>query len=351
MRYLAGKRVRATGLGLAALIVAGAAALAFAAGGRAASGNICTSPSGTPPTQAASCVTEAALPQFVSPGASALSVTKFVNQAGAGGATATHVLITVHFDQAVDVTSVSGGTSCTAAATGVTSASCSFGNISGGGSAKLLVVFTAPSTTHLTGEVTYGEGGGGPSNPPNDDQLNFATLTVGAGGTDGGCFSTQTANFSAVTGAQQTLVSGITNAGSSLPCTYADAGVLDGTNLTKTNISFVDFPSLSGATVVKILFTPLPKGLSISKMALHEDTNYATPYFTTFVTVPACTKSGNSYSIPNPVAPGEMIPQGTTDAVSHKNDSCIFSRASLKNGGGELDLLVIGTPPDGHYSG
>ena len=94
-----------------------------------------------------------------------------------------------------------------------------------------------------------------------------------------------------------------------------------------------------------MLFRSLPPGVNLNKLKLLEDTNYAAPFFTTFITVPNCDKSGN---IPAPVG----IPAFTaTDLLPHANDSCIYNRSPLPSGGGEVDLHAIGSPFDSHYGG
>jgi hypothetical protein len=360
MRYVSAKALGLVGVTGAAVI---AAVLVLASGGTAAGKNICLSPS----TTAASCVGEVAAPHFISSGSDALAITKFTNESGSGGGTATHVVLSVGFSNPADSTPVNvnvksitllvngsaaaltGCTPTTLPAT-VSSVSCPVGNLAGGGTAKLTVQFAASTTTKLNGTATYGEGSGTPGQPTNSVQGNTDTLTVVTDGSAGGGCSNAAQNPSGTLGGQTTSASVGTAADSSLPCTYADAGVLSSslaaTGTLKSQISFVEFPALAkGApATVKILFTPLPAGVNLNKLKLLEDTNYqAGSFFLTSITVPNCDRSGN---IPAPVG----IPAvGATDDVPHSNDSCIFNRSPLPSGGGELDLHVSSSPLDGHY--
>src|SRR5205823_28962 len=155
MRPLSVKGFGLSGVTGAAVI---ASVLVLASGSTAAGKNICLNPS----TTAASCVTELAAPHFISPGADALSVTKFKNESGGGG-TATHVVLSVGFPSPVGVKSiallVNGSpaplTGCTPAsaslpALGETSVSCPIGNIAGSGTAKMTVRFAASTSMTLT---------------------------------------------------------------------------------------------------------------------------------------------------------------------------------------------------------
>jgi hypothetical protein len=306
-------------------------------------------------------VTEQVAPGFLSAsGGDALSVTKFRNEAS--GTTAAHVVLAVSFPSSLSVKNITlainGSTAdasaCTPAPSSlpqtVMTVSCPVGNIAGGGTAKMTVRFTTTTTATLTGSATYGEGGGTPGQPPNSVQVNTGTVTVSSDASvQGGCFDAPTTVTGTTTG-QATSASVGTAADSSLPCTFVDAGVLSNTfaspGTLKSQISFVDFPALSGTglATLKIFFTPLPKGVnSVNTLKLLEDTNYAVPYFSSYITVPDCDKSGN---IPAPVG---VPAKGANDTVAHTNDSCIFDRSPLKNGGGELDLHAISSPFDGHY--
>jgi len=360
MRYVSAKALGLVGVTGAAVI---AAVLVLASGGTAAGKNICLSPS----TTAASCVTEVAAPHFISPGADALAITKFKNESGSGGGTATHVVVSVGFSSPADSTPVNvnvksitllingsaaalTGCSPTTLPATVSTVSCPAGNLAGSGTAKLTVQFAASASTRLTGTATYGEGSGTPGQPTNSVQGNTDTLTVVTDGSAAGGCSSTSQNVSGTLGGQTTSASVGTAADTTLPCTYADAGVLSSafaaTGTLKSQISFVEFPALANGALatVKILFTPLPAGVNLNRLKLLEDTNYKQgSFFQTSITVPDCDKSGN---IPAPVG----IPAaGVTDADAHSNDSCVFKRSPLQGGGGELDLHVLSSPLDGHY--
>ena len=365
MRHVSAKAFGLVGVTGAAVTVA---VLVLATGGTAAGKNICLMPS----TTKASCVKEVAAPHFISPPSDvrppsdALSITKFTNESGSGGSTATHVVLSVGFSSPADSTvpvdvnvksitllvngsaaALTGCSPTTLPAT-VSTVSCPVGNLAGSGTAKLTVRFAASTSTTLTGTATYGEGNGTPGQPTNSVQGNTDTVTVPSDGSAGGGCSNTAQNVTGTMGGQTTSASVGTAADSSLPCTYADAGVLSSAlaapGTLKSQISFVEFPApASGFATVKILFTPLPAGVNLNKLKLLEDTNYVAPFFLTSITVPNCDKSGG---IPTPV---EIPAPGATDAVPHSNDSCIFNRSPLPGGGGELDLHVLSSPLDGHY--
>jgi hypothetical protein len=350
----------------AAALVVVAAILASAGGGPAASGNICNTPSIGLPLSAASCVTEIVSPHFIGSdqngtggNGTALSFTKFHNEAGPTGATASHVVLTVTFPTTVTVVAQTvwvaaprstaysqiSSSGCTHTAT---TASCPAGNIPGDGRARMIVQFTTNQGGQLKGEAQYGEGGGNPSNPPNDDQVNYDTLTYTTSAS-GGCFdlsgtSTQTVTFT--TAPQQTqAVVGQTN-DTSLPCTYADTGVLPDTPFGHTRISFVEFPTFlnNGYALVRMILTPVPQGFNLNKSPIFEDTSYAPPFFGTSITVPNCDRKGNLVGAEGTPVAGQTDP-------SPVNDSCVSGRFSLGKGNGEIDLHVFGSPADGHYSG
>jgi hypothetical protein len=356
MRY---QRRKLLALGAATALVGLAAALAFAAGSRAASGNICANPT-TTSNPYASCVTELVAPHFISASTDhALSITKFRNEAGLGGATATHLLLSVTFPDTSPVTIVGTPTVFVAAAgsstfmpfastctkstnsSSQTVESCTAGNIAGGGQAKMIVEFTGSAGGQLKGEAQYGEGGGNPSNPPNDDQVNVDNLTVGGAGS-GGCFTGTPPTVISNGTFQQTQLSGVGSNNGSLPCTFVDAGVKPVPNGFTgpgvTQISFVEFPSFGTdpATVYMIL-TPIPSGFNLSKSPVFEDTS-GTGLFSSYVTVPACDKNGNIV--------------GTIGIPPAGNDSCVFARTSLGHGNGEIGIHVfLANPFDQTYKG
>jgi len=354
----AAKVVAILGIGAAVVV---ASVLAFAGSGNAAGKNICTVPG-----LAASCVTVRSAPHFITAANAAsettapVAITKFVNQAGNGGSTATHVVVSTAFSSPVDVKSIAlaiNGTPgadvslCTPnqATTGVTRVSCPVGSVSGGGSVKLTVRYTTTLGVTLTGQASYGESK--PSGQPtNSQQVNSDILTISDGTSGGGCFDSGTNIVTGSTAAQTTEATVGQGVNGDLPCTFADAGVQPNADAApsaklKTQISFFEFPTFGTGNyaTVRMLVTPLPTGVKLNSAIVREDTNYAKPFFQTWVTVPACNKDG---SIPGPVG----IPaKGDTDSTpNHGNDLCIFNRSPLQGGGGEFDLHAFGSPPDGH---
>jgi hypothetical protein len=354
--------------GVAALVVL-TGLLAFAAGSRAASGNICNTP--TVGVSAASCVTELVVPHFISTAtANAVSVTKFHNESGIGGANATHVLLSLTFP---DTTAVTIGTpavyvatpgsstftkiatTCTTSSTLPTVVSCPAGNIAGDGRAKMIVEFNGSAGGQLKGEAQYGEGGGNPSNPPNDDQVNYDTLTVGSDAAGGGCFPTGTNTvLGTLNGQTTTAIVGQTN-DPTLPCTFADAGVKPnsdakpGVGSSSSQLSFVEFPSLQGSGYATVTIT-FPSAIKVSsKTPIFEDTNYAVPYFTTFITVTNCDNKGNIV-VNN--SKGTFVgtpPKGETDSSNPLYyDSCVVSRNPSTN---SVVLDVLASAFDQTYKG
>lgn len=360
------KRFIAVAVGVLVLL---AGALAFAAGGRAASGNVCSTP--TVSGSAASCVSELVVPHFIStPADNAVSVTKFHNESGIGGANATHVLLSLTFPDTTAVTIVGTAvyvaapgsstftkitTTCTTSLTPPTVVSCPAGNIGGDGRAKMIVEFSGSGGGPLKGEAQYGEGGGNPSNPPNDDQVNSDTLTVGSGAAGGGCFPSGTNTvLGTLNGQSTTAVVGQTN-DPTLPCTFADAGVKPnsdakpGVGSSSSQLSFVEFPSLQGSGYATVTIT-FPSAIKVtSKTPIFEDTNYAVPYFTTFITVTNCDNKGNIV-VNN--SKGTFVgtpPKGETDSSNPLYyDTCVVSRSPSTNA---VVLHVLASAFDQTYKG
>ncbi|HEU5279645.1 MAG TPA: hypothetical protein VFU26_12170 [Gaiellaceae bacterium] len=316
-----------------------AAVLAWASGGRAASPNICITPSTA--TSNASCVTEIVAPHVLTAGGGdAVSITRFRNESGLGGATATHVVISASFSSAVTVKSISlfvnGSPASTSTCTSSpTSVSCPVGAIEGGGSAKLVVRFFATSALTVKGAADYGEGGSD-SSPPrpngsiNDTQTSVDSLTVaGAGTAQGSCFDTSSATVGGATTTQSTSATvGQVDAGLGLPCTPASGGV--DTTGTKPNgfvdIWFAEFMEITGnafGTVTLDALFNVPKGF-----VLKELTGPNPALGTSWTEVPACVSG--------------LPPSG---------DSCIFSKKNLSKGGVEWILHVLGSQSDPRYSG
>jgi hypothetical protein len=371
-RIMKQHRTKLLAVGGAAALAVIAAVLAFAAGGRAASGNICKTPSlGSPPSTPASCVTEVSAPHFITAaGGEAISFTKFHNESGIGGATATHVLLSVTFPGAVTIDSVrtfvaapgslsftETTASCTApnGSAGITVESCSFGNIAGDGRAKMVVAYDGASPGQLRGETQYGEGGGNPSNPPNDDQVNFDTLTLGSGSGvngGGGCAVGGGSASGTLNGqTTQITVSGTTD--TTLLCTYFDAGVRDksqgaGGDSENSQISFTEYPTLPDGVYATVTIT-FPSSVKVTnKTPIFEDTNYAVPYFTTFITVTNCDNKGNivTTSKTKTITIGTP-PMGETDSSNPiVYDSCVLSRNPSTN---QVVLHAIGSPADAGY--
>jgi hypothetical protein len=349
-------------LGSVAALAVIAAVLALATSSRAASGNICNVNSGTPPSTPASCVTEFVGPDSISTGGDAVSVTKFHNESTNSGATATHVLLTVTLP--AGVTTDGTGKAFVAApgtttympispnpcATTPTGVSCPVGNIKGDGRAKVVVQVkgSTAGAYSLKVEATYGEGSGGTSNPPNDDQINSGTLNVGVAGIAGGCIPPgQTGTVTGGTNGQQTQVITGPASDGTLPCTFIEGGVTQfaGGPGVAPNVSFVEFPGLSenGYATVYIIFNPIPTGFNLNKSRIFEDTS-GNGTFSTYITVPACDQKGNIVGATgNPVV-------GQTDP-SPVNDSCIFARTSLGKGSGEVGMHVLANPFDQTYKG
>jgi hypothetical protein len=348
--------------GLAASVAVAAviaSLLALASGGQAASPNICkTQATGTTD---ASCMTETVVPHFLTAGQDGVSVTEFRNEAG--GATATHVVVSVVFSTSVAIKSTTllindsqaSTASCTPTAPATnTTLSCPAGDIAGGGTVRLIVRFSTSTTPlTLTGTANYAESGNdNPKNNPNDLQLARDTLTI-SGTANGKCVpltpnqvTTLNASSTTTQSTQSTSATyGSVSPSLHLDCTPGEAGVLNNSpSPLKTQISFVEFLEFdSGYATVTIDITPLPTNLS--KFKLLEDTQYALPYFATYITVPnGCDVSGL------PPSPGVPAP-GATDSSTHLNDTCIAGKSSLPKGGGRFVLHVIGSPLDGHYGG
>ena len=328
--------------GVLALITS-ALALVLAGGGTAASGNICKNPT-TTGNPYASCATELVSPHFLTAGNSAVSLTVFKNEAGSGGATATHTVLRVTFSHAVNVSSIAwslngsapSSTGCTAPGTSLTSASCSIGNVPGGGKAVMFVKFSTSLAETLNANVQYGEGAAQPNSVPNDSQDGKPdSLTIASGTTTGGtaaqgdCFATPSGGgATGNNGKQQTTVTVPGDGTLNLPCMPIDAGVRDDGFATQT--SFVEFPLLSSSTAPAILVikvTPLPTSLK-KTFPLFEDRNGDGIFE---ITVPTCNAQ------PTPIPAGY--------------DSCIFNRTALPKGGYELDLYATGSLLDSSYHG
>jgi hypothetical protein len=333
------QRRKAFALGGVLALITLALALVLASGGTAASGKICKTPT-TSSNLYASCVAEIVSPHVLTAGGTAVSLTAFKNESGPGGANASHVALKVTFNNPVSVSSVgwslNGSTpsnsGCTTPASNLSSVSCSVGNVAGGGKVVMVVQFSTSTAETLNANVQYGEGAAQPNSVPNDSQdAKPDSLSIASGNEAGGnCFDKSSGGmetgFSAL---QQTTVTVSGDASLTLPCMPIDAGVRDDGFTTQT--SFFEFPLLSTSTapaVLVIKFTPLPTSLKLKTFPLYEDRDGNGTFE---LTVPPCNPQ------PTPIPAG--------------NDSCIFNRASLRQGGAELDLYVTGSLLDSSYHG
>ena len=142
-------------------------------------------------------------PHVLTAGQDGVSVTRFTNQSGLGGATATHVVLSATFSAAVTVKGVTlfvngspvSTASCSPAslATPVATVSCPVGTIAGASSAKLVVRFSAPTARTVAGSASYGEGGNDsapprPNGSKNDLQTSRDSFTIAGTSAQGNCF-------------------------------------------------------------------------------------------------------------------------------------------------------------------
>jgi hypothetical protein len=337
-----------SGLFALAGTIAVAAVLGTAGIGKAASPNICLTAS-TPNTNA-SCVAELTAPHVVTAGQDAVSVTRFTNQSGLGGSSATHVVVSATFlvgTVATPVT-VKGVTlfvngspvstaSCSPAslANPVATVSCPVGTIPGASSAKLVVRFSASTAMTVAGSASYGEGGNDSTSPrpngtKNDLQTSKDSFTIAGTSAQGNCFDTSVASLSGSTATQVTTASiGAVDQSLDLPCTPAGAGVdTVGTRPTGfVPIWFTDFLAVDGggfATVTLDALFNVPKSFVLRELTGLDASDAAS-----WTAVPACNGSG-------------LPPSG---------DSCIFSTSNLPKGGVRWTLHALGVLFDSKYAG
>lgn len=340
-----------------------AAILGFAGGGRAASPNICATPTNLSTGVYASCVTQLVLPHKVNFGGFSQSVVRFKNE---GGSTASHVSLQTAFSRGVRIDAirllfngvVQSTGSCTPTsfpANGVTLVKCTdFANFAPGNTGKLVVRFSFPNATTdpvdvtVTSSALYAESGsdnpGGPNSTKNDQQpAKPETVTfVPAGEPASGSCTSAGGSFTDGNALQTTTIFYNTTTDGSLLCTPADAGVDTTTVAGQTFVSFVELVAQSGPgyATVFIDFTPMPANTTIRKLVLKE----ALPPlfdFSTSIVVPPCDSSALP---PNAGTPPALGPPQV-------NDSCVFDRVSLPKGGGRLILHVIGGTVDPRYVG
>jgi hypothetical protein len=336
--------------GLFAIVgtIAVAAVLGTAGIGKAASPNICLTASTSTPTNA-SCVAQLTAPHVLTAGQDAVSVTRFTNQSGLGGATATHVVLSATFSAPVTVKGVTlfvngspvSTAGCSPASlatppTSVATVSCPVGTIAGASSAKLVVRFSASTGMTVAGSASYGEGGNDTSPPrpngtKNDMQTSRDSFTI-AGGTSaqGKCFDTSADTVTGSTTTQVTTASiGAVDPSLDLPCTPGGAGV-DAVGTRPTGfvpIWFTDFLTINSggfATVTLDALFNVPKSF-----VLRELTGLDASAAASWTAVPACNGSG-------------LPPSG---------DSCIFSTSNLPKGGVRWILHAFGTAFDSKYAG
>jgi hypothetical protein len=345
-------------------VIAVASTTFGASGGQAAGPAICTNPSTPPPATGpgspSSCVKETLSPHTLTVGAAGVSTTRFENQRTS---TATRFSIATRFSTSVTVTSITlvlNGSVVSSSACGplslTSTVSCSgFRNIPGVGSAALILRYTvgAVASIRVFGSVTYG-GGNTPVNRQrsNVDVVSVVTATPNESGKplQAGKCTDLIAGTDSVAGGDTTMSATAiypATAEPFLPCTPAAAGVIQqSVQPIKTFIAFAEVPESlpSSFATVKIAFTPLPASTTLENLRLLEDTAGPPDFFATFITVPECDSSGLP---PNPGLPAP----GATDSEPHFNDSCIFSRSPLPNGGGELTVHVIGFNVDPSFGG
>ena len=338
--------------------------LALAGLGTAASPNICPTDASAP-----ACIVESASPHFLTGVAAgtapalwpqAVSTTRFTNQSGLSGATATHTKLSVKFGgtpiaanaplvNIVDVKTIRpDGTAvpsmCATAVTSSVTVTCAVGSTAGGQTVKLVVRFGAATNITLDGDVTYGESGNdnpsGPNGTGNDNHSNSDFVLVG-GMQQGSCFDldgTTPVTVSGSDGATQATTATVGRTGiAGLPCTPAAAGVLKaiksgtGQNVPGSftrDISFTDFLSISNngtATVVVDFLTSLPKAFKL--MELLPGTDPA--MLSSWVEVKGC-----------PLAKTDPSP-----------DTCISGTKNLPKSGLRYSLSAFGTFDDSKYSG
>jgi hypothetical protein len=328
--------------GLFALVgtIAVAAVLGTAGIGKAASPNICLTSSTS--TTNASCVAQLTAPHVLTAGQDGVSVTRFTNQSGPGGSSATHVVLSATFSAPVTVKGVTlfvnGSPISTAGcSTSAATVSCPVGTIAGDSSAKLVVRFSASTGMTVAGSASYGEGGND-STPPrpngtkNDLQTSRDSFTIAGTSAQGNCFDTSVATVSGSITTQATTASiGAVDPSLDLPCSPAGAGV-DTVGPRPTGfvpIWFTDFLTVNSgaggfATVTLDALFNVPKSFVLRELTGPNPSDAAS-----WTPVPACNGSG-------------LPPSG---------DSCIFSTSNLPKGGVRWILHAFGTLFDSKYAG
>ncbi len=249
--------------GLFALVgtIAVAAVLGIAGVGKAASKNTCTQPTGQPPD----CLTVKVFPGQLTAGAGhqGLIVAKFINQ---GSATATHTVIKVTLPDNVTAVSVSPQALCSPLAAPPVPAAiitCSFGNVAGGGTAKVSIAFTTTVAGGLKllgatikATLTYAEGNDNNGSPTNDSFNAFGgnDISLVDGTSVGGDCASSNVNgqslISTSKDGQFTNVDSLTSFLTDLACTPIAAGTLTNPlNLTCGGTHKCTLPTTGQATL------------------------------------------------------------------------------------------------------
>jgi len=263
--------------GLFALVgtIAVAAVLGIAGVGKAASKNTCTQPTGQPPD----CLTVKVFPGQLTAGAGhqGLIVAKFINQ---GSATATHTVIKVTLPHQGDPSAADNVTAVSVSPQALCSPlfgppvqaaiiTCSFGNVAGGGTAKVSIAFTTTVAKglKLLGEtieatLTYAEGNDNNGSPTNDSFNAFGgnDISLVDGTSLGGDCASSNVNgplISTSKDGQFTYVDSLTSFLTDLACTPIAAGTLTnppnltcgGTHKCTTPLSFAILPTTGQATL------------------------------------------------------------------------------------------------------
>jgi hypothetical protein len=356
-----------------------AVSLAFVSGGRAASPNICA-PAG--------CVKETLAPHTLAAGSTGLSVTKFTNGSGSGGATASHTAIKVFFSPAITTTPglislvvngvLQSTNTCTPATTDLTldpeavgsgtTVTCpDFGGTVGGSFDRVIVRYSSlAGTVKVNAKVTYGESGsdnqGGPNGTVNDRQVSNVDQATVIATTTSPTLKSECSSNNTIAGGDATLntkFSYTSSADTVLPCTPVSAGVL-ATGGVNTHVALIDFPELAstfGAAscptsggvafcygVATLDFFVVPKNENAKNFVLYESLPPLFDFLNPII-VPPCGTNGLP---PNPATtPAAAV----TGGASQMNDTCIFSRSGLPKAGVELVLHALASPFDGHFSG
>jgi hypothetical protein len=326
-------------LGLVALLVVAALAVAFANRGTAASTNTCMYTTPGPPASEPNCFNVVVDPIYVNTNQTGLVTAKFSNIYGS--ATATHPAITIFLPENTSATAVSANATCSQTPDTRT-ISCNFGNVPQGGTAKMVVTFTSTAPVgadpiQVRGVLSYAEGNGTNGNDAFTDFGSFLSV-AGDGTNKAGYCSTSTTKVvksklvplvsTIGTSGQTATIESLAALAAGLPCTPVAAGVENapaGGPIT-TQVSVVAFPATGTVTLLfpSTKLVPLDAGTFVLK---------------------------ELSILP---APTGWIEVGNCPTVALGTDTCISSETNVtKNGVKYVQdvLTVYGSPPDGHYGG